>query len=73
MGRYEIKLRLLKLAKTQMDLLFEVRKRGYPRLQYPSLNSYISGKVVTPQAETVLKMCDGILSEWEASQAREKE
>lgn len=61
----EIKLRLLKLGKKQVDLLEEVRKRGYRNLYPTQLSQYILGKIQTAQAEAVLEICRQILVEWE--------
>jgi hypothetical protein len=62
-----IKINLLKVGKTQMDLLKEVRRRGYLKLSQPALNAYINGSIITPQAEAVLKICEQILKEWETN------
>lgn len=64
MGK-QVKVKLLELEKKQVDLLMELRKRGYPRLQQPQLNAYINGAVTTPQAQAVMQIVDGILDEWE--------
>ncbi len=62
-----IKSRLLELNKKQVDLLDEVRKRGYPRLDSSVLSKYINGRAVTPQAKKVLALCENILAEWSAN------
>lgn len=64
MGK-QVKVKLLELEKKQVDLLMELRKRGYPRLQQPQLNAYINGAVTTPQAQAVMRIVDDILDEWE--------
>ena len=61
-----IKIRLLQLGKRQIDVLDEVRKRGYPKLGTAAFNRYINGHDVTPQAEAVMKIADQIITEWEA-------
>lgn len=63
-----IKIRLLQLGKKQVDLLAEIRKRGYKNLQPPALSAYINRKDTTAQAERVLELADEILKEWEAEQ-----
>ena len=60
-----IKIKLLELGKKQVDLLDEVRKRGYPKLDPATLSKYINAHSITPQAKTVLAICDDILNEWE--------
>lgn len=67
MGK-EIKVRLMSLGRKQMDLLVEIRKRGYPRLQQPQLNAYINGAVTTPQSLVVMQLVDEILTEWERAE-----
>lgn len=61
----DIKVRLTQLEKKQIELLNEVRKRGYPRLAPCALSSYINGHVVGPQADAVLTITREILDEWE--------
>ena len=62
-----IKIRLLQLEKKQVDLLEELRKRGYPKLYASQLSRYISGADVSPQAEAVMETTKEILSEWESA------
>lgn len=59
-----IKIKLLELNKKQVDLLNEVRKRGYPKLDPSVLSKYINGRAVTPQSKIVLALCENILAEW---------
>lgn len=59
-----IKIRLLELNRKQVDLLKEVRKRGYPKLDPSVLSKYINGRDVTPQSKAVLSLCETILAEW---------
>lgn len=59
-----IKIRLLELNKKQVDLLEEIRKRGYSHLDPSVLSKYINGRAVTPQAKSVLALCEDILTEW---------
>lgn len=61
-----IKIKLLELNKKQVDLLNEVRKRGYPKLDPSVLSKYINGRAITPQAKAVLALCKNILAEWSA-------
>ena len=60
-----IKIRLLELGKKQVDLVDELRKHGFPKLGPSLLSRYINGRHVTPQAHSVMDMCDKILTEWE--------
>lgn len=59
-----IKIKLLELNKKQVDLLNEVRKQGYPKLDQSVLSKYINGRAVTPQSKAVLALCEEILKEW---------
>lgn len=43
------KVELAKLGKKQIDLLAEVRKRGYPNLYETQLSVYLSGRDRSPQ------------------------
>ena len=60
----DIKIELLKLGKRQVDLLEEIRKRGFVRLYPCQLSDYIGGRNVSPQAKTVLLLCEQIIDEW---------
>lgn len=60
------KVRLAILGKKQIDLLFEIRKRGYKNLEPPTLSTYINGNSTSPQAQAVLELIDTILTEWES-------
>lgn len=60
-----IKVRLLEVNKRQVDLIDELRKRGYPTIQPPELSAFINNKLTTPKAEAVLKICDEIITDWE--------
>lgn len=59
-----IKMKLLELNKKQVDLLNEIRKHGYPKLDPSILSKYINGRAVTPQSKAVLALCEEILTEW---------
>ena len=63
------KSRLAALGKRQVDLLAEVRKRGYKNLQPPQISNYLSGMYTGPQAQAVLKIIGDILDEWEKETA----
>ena len=61
---YQIKDRIKALGKTQVWLIFELRKRGI-EIQPPLMSSIINGVYTYPQAQRVLKVCDEILTEVE--------
>ena len=61
----DIKIRLLKAGKKQVDLLEELRKRGYPKLYDTQLSKYLSGRDKSPQALAVIKIADEVVREWE--------
>ena len=63
--RTDLKIRLLKLEKTQTDLLHELHKRGFPNLVYMLLNDYINGKRKGAQMEAVIKETEKIIKDWE--------
>ena len=61
-----IKIKLLELGKRQTDLLDELRKRGWKRLQQTELSTIVNGRLTTKKAQSVLAMCYEILEDWEA-------
>lgn len=61
-----IKITLLELGKKQVDLLDELRKRGYKRLHPSQLSEYINGRQNSPQAYVVKDLIYKILDEWKA-------
>ena len=63
-----VKIRLAKINKKQVDLLKEIRKRGFKNLQPPALSTYINGNSTAPQSEAVMKLVYEILSKWEKEQ-----
>ncbi|MBQ6894853.1 MAG: hypothetical protein IJN40_05115 [Clostridia bacterium] len=72
MNRYKNKfaVALAQLGKKQVDLLYEVQRRGYPRLNQQQLSAYARGATVGPQADAVLKLCDMIIEEWKHPNGR---
>lgn len=60
-----IKIRLLQLGKTQVDLLRELHKRGYSSMVPATVSSIINKKLNTPQAFEIRGVIDKILDEWE--------
>lgn len=62
--RYQIKLRLVKLNKTQRELHKAGEARGMP-LNYHNFNAAINDNMHTKNAELALRMADEILTEWE--------
>ncbi len=63
-----IKVKLCELDKTQVDLLKELRKRGYKKLSPSELSRLIRGVSVSPRTEAIKKLIDEILDEWETEQ-----
>ena len=59
-----IKIKLLELDRTQIDLLDELKKYGY-NLGKQALSGYITGRIRGPQSEVVLGLVGKILKEWE--------
>ena len=59
-----IKIRLLELGKTQLDLIEELKKYGYD-MKPQLLSSYITGYKRTRQSEVVLGIVQKILKQWE--------
>lgn len=69
MNKY-IKIKLIELGKKQVDLLDEIRKRGYPGLADTQLSRYINSRERTAQAEAVLDICRQIIDDWENKEER---
>ena len=63
-----IKIDLLKLGKKQIDLLAEVRRRGYPKMYESQLSLYLSGRDRSPQGAEVIKLCKDIINDWKSKQ-----
>lgn len=61
----DIKVRLVKLGKTQVNLLRVLHERGYKSLCPPTLSAIINMKLNTPQACRVRSEINDILKEWE--------
>lgn len=62
--RYNIKIRLLQLHKTQVQLIEELRNRGINT--YPAqMSTAIAGVNRSKAAEHLVEMCDDIIKEWE--------
>ena len=59
------KIKLLQLGKTQVDLLRELRNRGYTSMIPATVSSIINRKLNTPLAFKVRAEIDKILDEWE--------
>lgn len=66
-SKMPIQTRLSLLDKKQVDLLPELRRNGYPKIDQSTLNRYIKGRVITPQAQSVLELCREILAKWESA------
>ena len=61
----DVKIRLIKLRKTQLDLLDELHKRGFGTLSAARLNTIINGRYKYGCAQSVLEESNKILSAWE--------
>lgn len=57
--------RLCALGKKNVDLLDEIRKRGFPNLYETQLSRYIGHRDNGPQAMAVRELIQDILKEWE--------
>ena len=60
----EIKSRMANIGMTQVDLIFELQKRGYT-VQPPMMSSILRGVYTYPKAKKILEECDNILKEKE--------
>ena len=60
----EIKERMATLGMTQVDLILELRERGYT-VQPPMMSSILRGVYTYPKAKVILSECEHILEERE--------
>ncbi len=60
----QIRERMNRLGMTQVDMIFELRKRGIV-VQPPEMSSIIRGVYTYPKSKRVLSECDKILTERE--------
>ncbi len=60
----DIKSRLSKLGMTQVDLILELKKRGY-EIQPPMMSSILRGAYTAPKAKLILEECADILDKKE--------
>ena len=61
-----IKSRMEIVGMTQVEMIFELRKRGFD-VQPPMLSSIIRGVYTYPKAKQILDCCEEILHEREAN------
>lgn len=59
-----IKISLAELGKKQVDLLEELKKRGYKTLYPTQLSNYINGRESGPQANAVKATIYEIINYW---------
>lgn len=60
--------KLHKIGRTQGELLLEIQKNGYPKLNIQQLSAYGVGTVTGPQADAVTKLAYRIMDEWSRQQ-----
>ncbi len=57
-----IKKRMSEIGMTQVDMIFELRKRGY-EVQPPMMSSILRGVYTYPKARQILSECEKIINE----------
>ena len=67
MTRDEVKIKLVKLHKTQRWLLAEVKKRGYSTMHEPIFSDILNGKYHTEWSDGVMKAAEQVLSKEESA------
>jgi hypothetical protein len=60
-----IKVRLLQVGKKQVDLVSELRKRGFTGVQAPQVSAVINGHDTSPRGNEVREAIGEILTKWE--------
>lgn len=58
----DVKEKMSEIGMTQVDMIFELRKRGY-EVQPPMLSSILRGVYTYPKAKQILSECETILDE----------
>lgn len=66
MGK-DIKIRLLQLDKTQVELAAELRTRGFRNVDGCGISKVVSGYLQTPLALKIKEEIYEVLDEWEAA------
>lgn len=61
-----MKEKLKELGKSQVDLSMEIRKRGYPELNTPTLCDYINDRRKGDRAKAVMEVAEQVICEWES-------
>ncbi len=59
-----VKSRMAEIGMSQVDMMFELRKRGY-EVQPPMMSSILRGVYTYPKAKQILAVCEEILAEKE--------
>lgn len=67
-----IKARLAQIGKTQVELIMEIHRRGFPNLAPARFSQIIKGTYALGSAPQILDMADDILKEWEAKNEKAK-
>lgn len=65
-----IKLDLVRLGRKQIELLPEIRKRGFPNLYESQFRLYMTGRYKGAQGQAVLQLCRDIIAEWKAERKK---
>jgi hypothetical protein len=60
----DIKQRMLNIGMTQVEMVFELQKKGYT-VQPPTLSSILRGTYTFPKAKQILIVCEEILKQRE--------
>lgn len=60
----QIKIKLLKLGKTQADIVNVLLSEGF-KIDAFAMSKYVNGKIKTPKAEKVMSRVYQLLEEWE--------
>ncbi len=63
----DLKIRLMKLKKSQLDLLDRLHEHGFGTLSAARLNTIINGRYTYGCARAVLEESNKILTDWEKS------
>ena len=66
---FEIRIRLMKLGRKQVDLIPELKKYGIDKVSTAELSLAITGVSQSPKSEKILSASNEIVTRWEKERA----
>ncbi len=66
---FEIRIRLMKLGRNQVDLIPELKKCGIDKISPAELSVALKGLSQSPKSQNILSMSNEIVTRWEQERA----